>query len=207
MKRYNPVGTKTHMLTVMSEIVDFRDYAGVKRRMWLCLCECGGETICSIYQVKGAKQSCGCLRGTSIDHGLADHPLYKTWYGIKLRCFYKNHGAYKYYGGRGITLCDRWLDVAVFIADMGDKPTPQHTIDRIDNDGNYEPSNCKWSTRSEQNENKRGYGSSKIKGVGWHKAAGKWRAFTRIDGRQKQIGTFSTEAEAESAYKEFIENV
>ena len=86
----------------------------------------------------------------------SERPLYSTWCGMKERCLNPEHTSYKYYGGREIIICQAWLDsFEQFEKDMGPKPTLEHTLDRIDNDGNYEPSNCKWSTPAEQNLNRR----------------------------------------------------
>ncbi len=83
------------------------------------------------------------------------HPLYQAWQAMRRRCFNLNTRDYKYYGGRGITVCERWNDFLLFVQDMGPKPTPKHELDRKDNDGPYSPDNCKWSTRFEQLQNTR----------------------------------------------------
>ncbi len=83
-------------------------------------------------------------------------PTYQSWYNMKRRCQDSNHKYYKYYGGRGIKVCERWRDFVNFLSDMGEKPEGL-TLDRINNDGNYEPGNCRWATRKEQNQNQRDY--------------------------------------------------
>lgn len=133
-----------------------------KKIYWECVCECGNiVTIISSSLISGNTKSCGCLRKELTSSRRSTHKKsfsseYNTYHHMIKRCYSKNHNSYDYYGGRGITVCDRWLEsFENFYEDMGEKPSPKHSIDRINNDGNYEPDNCKWSTQSEQTVNSR----------------------------------------------------
>ena len=133
---------------------------------WLCLCQCGRETTVAGKGLrKATTRSCGCLANEltavrSTKHGATARgewsSEYMSWVAMKDRCFNAHHRQYADYGGRGITVCDAWRQsFATFLANMGPKPTPAHTIDRIDPDGSYVPGNCRWATRAVQNANQR----------------------------------------------------
>ncbi len=126
---------------------------------WECLCECGNIKINQGGSLKnGRVVSCGCKK---IKHGMRKSPEYRSWCHMKERCLNENCKDYYNYGKRGIIICDEWIDsFERFYKYMGNKPSPIHSLDRIDSDGNYEPSNCKWSTPTEQSQNRL---SNKIK--------------------------------------------
>ena len=122
-------------------------------------CDCGRESIAYVSHLKsGATRSCKCKMGPLKHGGMLGgkaSPEYRVWAGMKNRCLDPANPGYPGYGGRGIGIHPRWLDFANFLADMGKKPSPRHSIDRINNDGNYEPGNCRWATSREQTRNTR----------------------------------------------------
>jgi len=126
------------------------------RLRWFCRCDCGTTRwVAADSLISGGTRSCGCLRVDSATrHGLRYHKLYKVWIDMKSRCSNPKNKRYKNYGGRGIKVCDRWLNsFATFLSDMGEKSNPSLHIDRINNDGNYEHGNCRFVTIKESNRN------------------------------------------------------
>lgn len=129
---------------------------------WHVRCDCGSEFICrGTSLTSGHTKSCGCLSvEVSTTHGQSKSPEFKAWQMMIQRCTNPKHPKFEHWGGRGITVCPRWLgSFESFISDMGSRPSDRHSLDRHpDNDGNYEPGNCRWATYSQQNENRRSNG-------------------------------------------------
>lgn len=140
--------------------------AGVRtrQRLWLCVCDCGSKTVLSgDALVSGNTKSCGCLNldklvARSTTHGHKPRTgmsrTYRIWLGMLERCLYKTSRDYAGWGGRGIKVCDRWRKFAAFLEDMGEAPVGL-SLDRRDNNGNYNKQNCRWATCKEQHNNKR----------------------------------------------------
>lgn len=128
-----------------------------RKAHWICLCACGNRLDAEGVKLRrGNVRSCGCLlRDLSTKHGLSRSPEYVVWKGMRQRCHNPRSMSYVDYGARGITICERWNDFSLFLADMGPRPSMAHTIERLENNGNYEPANCIWATRQQQGKNTR----------------------------------------------------
>lgn len=133
-----------------------------ERSHWRCMCDCGSEHTTTADSLKAGAKSCGCVfRELDGYHGKMDTPEYSVWQAMIQRCTNRSNPGYASYGGRGISVCDRWRhDFLAFLSDMGERPESGFgrsnlSIDRINNDGNYEPENCRWATSFEQDRNKR----------------------------------------------------
>ena len=181
-----------------------------KKRYGIYQCQyCGKEFEARVADIKsGSTKSCGCQCNRCINpHGYTKHRLYKTWRDMKYRCYNPKAQYYKDYGGRGIKVCDRWMDINNFIEDMYPSYQEGLTLDRIDVDGNYEPDNCRWTTRDIQRQNTRDIMStnkSGFRGVYWHKRDMLWRSQIGVNNKRIQLGSFPTALEAAKAYERYV---
>ncbi len=158
MGRLNLAGQKVGRLFV-KEFIEMKDGNSV----WLCKCDCGNELPVLGWLLSRKQRglsgvaSCGCLRRERLKtHGMTDTPEWCAWSNMKSRCYCESSREYPHYGGRGITVCDKWRDdFEAFFADVGLRPSPEYSLDREKVNGNYEPGNVRWATDLEQNRNRR----------------------------------------------------
>ena len=181
-----------------------------RRRYGLYKCgHCGEEFKAKTTRIKsGVIKSCGCLVGKNTTHGLKSNRFYDTWYGMLQRCTNPNHKAYKNYGGRGITVCEEWVDVANFVA-WAESTYPNiedATLDRINNDKGYSPENCRWVDRTTQalNRRKMKNNTSGFVGITYYKSNKKWGATIGIKNKKINLGSFKTKEEAIQARDNYI---
>lgn len=181
-----------------------------KKRYGLYQCQyCGKEFEVQTRSIKdGNTKSCGCQSPAHNNpHGRGNHPLYSTWYMMRDRCHNPKNSRYENYGGRGIKVCDRWMDINNFIEDMYSSYQEGLTLDRIDVNGNYEPDNCRWATNQVQGRNSRDIcksNTSGYRGVILHKWANKWESRIKVNKKSIYLGLYLTALEAAKAYERYV---
>ncbi len=167
---------KTNYLVFVEKVKPRKNEAG----LGLFRCVCGNEIVLRVRSVQGSHtRSCGCKSSAlKTKHGKSFTPEYRAWLELRKRCTEETHPQWHDYGGRGIQVCARWLEedgFENFLSDMKTRPTPQHSIDRKDNDGNYEPDNCRWATKTEQARNRRS--TVNVKWNGEERCLASWAEF------------------------------
>ena len=180
-----------------------------KRHFGIFKCQyCGNEFKTCFTDVKrGQTRSCGCIKGKNYaTHGLTHHRFYNTWVCMKNRCYKEYSKSYKNYGGRGIKVCEEWLDVTNFINWAEETYVEGYTLDRIDTNGNYEPKNCRWADAFVQNANRRvaNNNTSGFIGVSWVKSYNKWVSTIAVNKKRINLGYFKDKMEAVRARDEYI---
>lgn len=175
-----------------------------KRSFWNCTCDCGNiTTVQTSKLINGNTRSCGCLRlEIHTKHKKTSTPEYRVWIYMKRRCENPRDPSFFRYGGRGIGVSESWHSFENFLRDMGERPTPKHTIERIDNDAGYSKDNCKWATRLEQARN-HGIRRDSTTGItGVHKTKdGQFFARISMLTGAKYLGKFATREDAVEARK------
>lgn len=184
-----------------------------KRRYAIYKCNCGVE-FKAMYDLVKRKHttSCGCYQKKRVleakrTHGLTKHKIYNVWNHIMGRCFNKNNKSFNDYGGRGITVCDRWLKVENFISDMYPSHKDGLSIDRINNDGNYEPNNCRWATNEVQQRNTRiirKRNKTGYRGVYFNESRNKFSSSIRVNSKSIHLGYFHNAIDGAKAYNKYV---
>lgn len=197
------IGRRFGRLLVLSRT----DRVGKENKLkWLCRCDCGVEKRIQRYNlISGASSSCGCFqREFHTTHGMYKMPHYETWKGMIQRCHNPNSADYYLYGARGIRVCERWRDFKAFHADMGERPGQEFSLEREDNDGDYEPANCRWATATEQAKHRRRpkHNTSGVTGVTWDSEKRKWLANIGVSRKTIFLGRFSNIEDAAAVRKD-----
>lgn len=190
---------------VVASFAGRRTIGGETRRLWLCQCDCGHEcTVAAKSLLIGYTTSCGCAKVVGVtSHGKAGTAEHSIWKSMNQRCSNPNDTGYPRYGARGIKVCERWRDsFENFLADMGPRPDPKLTLERVDNEASYAPDNCVWATRTAQilNTRPKNTNRSGIVGVHWNAKEGKWRAQISINYKKIALGRFTRIEDAKGAY-------
>lgn len=192
MRRVDLLGRRFGRWTVIAD--------GEAQYSWLCRCDCGNEkTVSAAHLTRGASSSCGCLRAERLSrisrrhgHAAAKSPEWRSWHCMRSRCEQPGDASFQNYGARGIKVCSRWRTFESFLADMGPKPTPAHTIERLDSTRDYEPGNCRWATPKEQARNRNTnvwieHGGERLILADWARRLGMTR--TALGNRLRKLGS------------------
>ena len=206
--RKSLVGMKFERLKVVEQIDDHKMPSG-KQSKYLCKCDCGNEKKIQGRSLKsGNTRSCGCLNTETITkHGLGNHQLYGVWNSMIQRCINPKATGYIHWGGRGIVVCEEWIGsfIRFYEWSLANGYKDGLDIDRINNDGNYEATNCRFVTRQENNLNKRiqSNNTSGYTGVFYIENHGKWLSY--VDNQKRyRLGRYTTKKEALQVRNEFI---
>jgi len=196
-------GKKFGKLLVLSRNKEIK--AKNKQSHWNCICDCGNTVVVnSSNLVRGHTSSCGCIKVEAITkHGMHNSPEYRAYQSMLDRCYNPNNGEYENYGGRGISVCEAWRDSFVnFFTDMGNKPSPNLSLDRIDVNGDYSPENCRWTDIYTQARNRTIRKENKTGVPGIEYRSGSYRVKITAYGKVYNLGTYhSLDAAAEARRK------
>lgn len=186
-----------------------RSYGSQRKRRRFCEIECPGcgeVREITVSDVKSGRVRCRACSNSK--HGFCQRPVYRVWQDLNKRCGNPNSPNYKYYGGRGISVCKAWRDAETFIRwAMANGYADTLTLDRVDNDGNYTPSNCRWTTRTVQSRNSRRLRSSNTsgyRGVSFDASRQRWQAKIKVDYKTLYLGRFDSPKEAAHAYDAYV---